>query len=207
MDIQFYGANCLTVSFKNTRVVIDDNLASLGKKSVTKAEDIALFTSSQTEPGIARLSFNSPGEYEAGDISIVGIDAKPFMNDDSNSLATIYKLYNSDVSILVTGHILGELNGTQLEKIGAVDVLCVPVGNGGYTIDPIGAQKLIKDIEPKIIIPTHFKDSSLKYPVPQGDLEATIKEIGMEPTERLSKLKLKATDITDITQLVILETS
>jgi hypothetical protein len=39
MDIQFYGANCVVLSDKNARVVIDDNLADLGAKTIAKAGD------------------------------------------------------------------------------------------------------------------------------------------------------------------------
>ncbi|HEY4963323.1 MAG TPA: MBL fold metallo-hydrolase [Candidatus Saccharimonadales bacterium] len=207
MDIQFYGANCLTFSYKNTRVVIDDNLAELGKKSITKAEDIALYTSNSPEKKTARLTFDGPGEYEVGTMSVMGIEAKPFINDDSGDVVTMFKIFNNEISVLVTGHILGELTASQLEKVGAIDVLFVPVGNGGYTLDPIGAQKLIRDIEPKIVVPTHYKESGLNYPVPQGALDAAIKELAMEPKETLAKLKLKPIDLTDVTQLVILETS
>ncbi|MHB1864980.1 MAG: MBL fold metallo-hydrolase [Candidatus Saccharimonadales bacterium] len=205
MDIQFCGANCLIVSNKTTRIVIDDNLEKLGKKSIIKPEDVALYTNEDKESDKARLSFNSPGEYEVGDISIVGISAKPFINDDSGKTCTMYKLIASDVSILVTGHILGEFTGNQLEQIGTVDILIVPVGNSGYTLDPIGALKLIKDIEPKIVIPTHYKQTGMKYPVEQIDLNSALKEIGMEVKETVSKLKIRSADLSDVTQLVVLE--
>jgi L-ascorbate metabolism protein UlaG (beta-lactamase superfamily) len=204
MDVQFYGANCLVVSHKSTRIVIDDNLVTLGKKSVIKPDDVALYT---LEPlkNSARLTFNGPGEYEVGDISIVGIAAKPFMNDDSGETVTMYKLISSDLDILVSGHILGELSESQLEKIGTVDVLIVPVGDNGYTLDPQGALKLIKNIEPKIVVPTHYKQSGLKYPVEQIDLETALKELGMETKEKVNKLKVKSTDLGDVTQLIVLE--
>ena len=204
MDVQFYGANCLAVSYKNTRIVIDDNLSELGKKSITKSEDVAIWTSNQLATD-AKLKFSGPGEYEVGDISIVGISAKPFMNDDSGKTVTMYKLMTTDVNVLVCGHILGDLNTSQLEQIGTIDVLCVPVGNNGYTLDPVGVLKLIKDIEPKIVIPTHYKQNGVKYPVEQIDLDKALKEIGMEVKERVPKLKIKSADLTDLTQLVVLE--
>src|ERR1017187_455351 len=105
MDLQFYGANCVAISYKNTRIVIDDNLSDLGKKSIVKADDVALYTGDRPENSPARLIFNGPGEYEVGDVSIVGIDTKPFMNDDSGKLVTMYKLFNTELNILVVGHI------------------------------------------------------------------------------------------------------
>lgn len=207
MDVQFYGANCLVVSNKSTRLVIDDNLKELGKKTVTKADDVALSTTDEVQTNESRLKFSGPGEYEVGDISIIGIPAKPFMNDDSGNNVTMYKLISSDISILVSGHILGELTAKQLEQIGTVDVLIVPVGNHGYTLDPQGALKLIKDIEPKIVVPTHYKEPGIKYPVEQLDLGSALKELGMETKDKVTKLKLKPADLTDITQLVVIETA
>ncbi len=75
MDVQFYGANCVSFTHKGARIIIDDNLASLGAKSVTKPEDVALFTGPHEAAGTARLTFDSPGEYEVSDISVVGIAA------------------------------------------------------------------------------------------------------------------------------------
>ncbi len=49
-----------------------------------------------------------------------------------------------------------------------VDLLIVPVGGNGYTVDPVGAMKLIKAIEPKLVVPSHYADKALKYPVPSS---------------------------------------
>ncbi|HEY1645070.1 MAG TPA: MBL fold metallo-hydrolase, partial [Candidatus Saccharimonadales bacterium] len=174
-------------------------------KSITKPDDVALLTNEDFPKNNARLTFNGPGEYEVGDISIIGIGAKPFMNDDSGKIVTMYKLILSELNVLISGHILGELSESQLEQIGTVDILLVPVGNSGYTLDPQGALKLIKDIEPKVVVPTHYKQSDLKYPVEQIDLEAALKEMGMETKDKVAKLKIKPADLTDVTQLIVLE--
>ena len=207
MDIQFYGANCLSLTHKGTRVVIDDNLAELAAKAVTKADDVSLCTMAPKDRPAGRLLFDGPGEYEVADISIVGIGARAHMDAENSQRATMFKLFTGEYSMLVTGHIYPELSEAQLEAIGMVDVLAVPVGGNGYTVDPVGALKLIKAIEPKLVIPTHYADKSLKYPVPQQDLTAALKEIGMEPKETTAKLKLKPGELGDITQLVVLEKS
>jgi len=111
------------------------------------------------------------------------------------------------LSVLITGHIYPELNEAQLEKIGMVDIMLVPVGGNGYTVDPVGALKLVKDVEPKLVIPTHYNDKALNFPVPQQELSNALKELGMEPTETVSKLKLKSAELSDVTKLVLLEKS
>jgi hypothetical protein len=47
----------------------------------------------------------------------------------------------------------------------------------------------------------------LNYPVPQQELANALTELGMEPKETVSKLKLKPGELSDVTQLVILEKS
>jgi L-ascorbate metabolism protein UlaG (beta-lactamase superfamily) len=207
MDLQFYGANCIVVTSKGSRVVIDDNLAELGAKSVIKSDDVALYT--QPHPGdrVGRLTFDSPGEYEVGDISVVGIPAQSHLEEKGTHSATMFKLTVGDQSLLVTGHIYPELSDAQLEMIGLVDLLVVPVGGHGYTVDPIGALKLIRAIEPKLVIPTHYADKALNFSVPQQELADALKELAMEPKETVAKLKLKPGELSDVTQLVILEKS
>jgi L-ascorbate metabolism protein UlaG (beta-lactamase superfamily) len=209
VDLQFYGANCVVLSNKDVRLVFDDSLAQLGAKSVTKPGDVVLYTTKDyDEPAVeVRMNIAMPGEYEIGNVSVVGIAARAHTDDANTVNATMYKVLVGDVSYLITGHIYPELTDEELENIGSVDVMLVPVGGNGYTVDPVGALKLIKDIEPKLVIPTHYADKSLKYEVPQQPLADALKEIGMEPKETVAKLKLKPTDLSDVTQLVILEKS
>jgi L-ascorbate metabolism protein UlaG (beta-lactamase superfamily) len=195
------------VTYKSAKVVIDDNLAELGAKSVTKPDDVALFTNNSHEAVNARLVFDGPGEYEVSDISIVGIAARAHMDEEGKATATIFKLVVGDLSVLVTGHIYPELSEGQMEKIGLVDVMIVPIGGNGYTIDPIGAMKLIRVVEPKLVVPTHYADKTLNLPVPQQDLSVALKELAMEPKETVSKLRLKPLELSDVTQLIVIEKS
>lgn len=207
MEIQYYGANCLSITYKNTRLVIDDNLSELGSKPVLKEDNVAIYTMNDAPAAKSRLIINGAGEYEVGSLSIVGIDTTPFMNDDSKSKSTMYRISTSDIDMLVLGHVLGELSASELEAVGKIDFLFIPVGNNGYTLDAVGASKLIKDLEPKVVIPTHYNSSKVKYQIPQDDLSKVLKELAMEPNNIGSKLKLKTTDLSDITQLFVLDES
>jgi L-ascorbate metabolism protein UlaG (beta-lactamase superfamily) len=119
----------------------------------------------------------------------------------------MYKMVFEDFTMLVTGHIYPELSDAQLETIGMIDVMCVPVGGNGYTLDGIGALKLIKKVEPKIVVPTHYEDGGLSFPVPQQSLEQALKSLAMEPKETIAKLRIKHEDLADMTQLIVLERS
>jgi len=206
VDLQFHGANCISLSVKGRKIILDDNLVDLGSKSITKTEDIALFTNGKVDTP-SELIFDGPGEYEVSDVSVTGISARAHIDEEGKTNATMFKLIAGDQNILVTGHIYPDLSEAQLESIGVIDILIVPVGGNGYTVDPVGAVKLIRAIEPKIVIPTHYADKSFNYPVPQQDLSNALKEMAMEPKDTISKLRLKPTELSDVTQLIILEKS
>lgn len=208
MDIQFHGANCLSFAARGVRVVIDDNLADLGGKSITKAGDIVLFTGAHATPNVeTKLVIDGPGEYEVSEVSVYGIAARAHMDEPDAHTTTMYKVITKELSIFIPGHIYPELNDAQLEVIGMVDVMAIPVGGSGYTLDPVGALKVIKQIEPKLIIPTHYEMKGINYPVPQQSLEHVLHELSMEPKETTTKLKLKSSDLPDLTQLIVLERS
>lgn len=205
MEIQFYGANCIKITTKKATIIIDDNLKELGLKSITRPQDILLCTSRQMPVREAEFIATMPGEYEVADASIVGIAARSHMDGNNERSSVMYKVSSGDSTVVIVGHIFPDLSDKQLERIGMVDVLIVPVGNNGYTMDGVGALNILKKVEPKIAIPTHFADPAITFEVEQQSLEEALHSMAMEPTERLPKLKLKGREMTDTTQLLVLE--
>jgi len=205
MDVQFYGANCIRLSNKKASLIFDDNLAELGLSSVTKPGEIALFTGAHGEPKKdVKLVIDYPGEYEVSNVSIRGVATRAHIEEEGQRSAVIYRMIMDDLKVVVLGHVYPDLSEEQLEAIGMVDVLFIPVGGSGYTLDPVGALKLIKKIEPKLVIPTHFDDPKVKYPIPQQTLADALKVLAMEPRETVDKLKIKPADLTENMQLVVL---
>jgi L-ascorbate metabolism protein UlaG (beta-lactamase superfamily) len=205
MDIQFFGANCIVVNTKQLRITIDDNLSELGASGPTKAGDVVLFTTHLEIPAIeTKLVIDGPGEYEVSGVSIKGMSVRAHMDTADQKTATLYKISVDDLNLVVTGHIYPELTEQELETIGLVDILCIPVGGNGYTLDPAGALNIIKKIEPKLVIPTNYADKILKYPVPQQTLEEALNILAMEPKETIARLKIKASDLTDALQVIVL---
>lgn len=209
MELQFFGANCVRISTKKANVVVDDNLASLGLKTVCKPGDIALFTHESNGDAQKlkdpKLVIQIPGEYEVSAVSVRAIAVRSHMDEEGQQSAVMYKIINSGINVAVVGHVHPDLTEEQLEALGMVDVLFVPVGGNGYTLDAIGALKIIKKIEPKIIIPTHYADKAIKYEVPQAELDDVMKNMTFEIKEKLQKLKLKNTDLPLTPEFIVLE--
>jgi hypothetical protein len=206
MELQYYGANCLRLSAKKAQIVVDDNLAELGLKDMTKPSDISLRTSREfPEHKDVAFAAELPGEYEVAGVVIHGIAARSHMDEEGQQSAVIYTIEADESKVAILGHIYPELSEDQLEQIGLVDVAVVPVGGNGYTLDGVGALKVIKQIEPKVVIPTHYADPKIKYQVPQTALADAVKSLGMEVSETVGKYKIKPTELSDTAKLVVLE--
>ena len=206
MELQYLGANCVKITTKKSTIIIDDNLSKIGLKQATKEGDINLRTSTNIPVHKeAKFTAEIPGEYEISGAIIHGVGARAHMDEDSKKSAVIYTVESEDLRVAVVGHIFPELSEAQLEQIGMVDVAFVPVGGNGYTLDGVGALQVIKKLEPKVVIPTHYADKQIKYDVPQAELADALKGLAMEPTEKVAKLKLKGMELTDTTRLFVLE--
>lgn len=204
MELAYFGANCLRITSKKAQIVVDDNLKNLDLKSATKQGDIVLQTSKKINIEEGSFNVDMPGEYETAGVVIQGTAARAHMDKEGEQSAVIYTITSEGTKIAILGHIYPDLSDEQLEQIGTVDIAIVPVGNSGYTLDGAGALKVIKKIEPKVVIPTHYADKNIKYEVPQTDLAEALKNLGMEASETVDRYKFKAVDVTDTTHLVVL---
>lgn len=205
MELQYFGGNCVRITTKKASVVADDNLAKLGLKSITKPTDVSLHTFKGIAEQDSQFTADMPGEYEIADAVIHGVGARGHMDEEGKVSATIFTVSAGDLNVAILGHIHPDLSDEQLEQIGEVDIAIVPVGGNGYTLDGTGALAVIKKLEPKVVIPTHYADKDIKYEVPQAELADALKNLGMEPTETVEKYKPKAAELTDTTQLIVLK--
>lgn len=204
MEIKYYGANCIKIITKKATLVIDDTLVANGKKSITTNKDISINTNRELEYSNSDyFVIDSSGEYELSEISIHGIDSK--LHYDPSKKNTMYSIHSNGLSVAVLGHTEADLSDKQIESFGIVDILIIPIGGSGFTIDSVEAIKLIKTIEPKIVIPTHYKSDTVKYEVPQQPLEEFVKTVGSGEIENVDVLKIKDNNIPEKTRFVVLK--
>lgn len=208
-DIEYKGANAVVLTTKKTRVIFDPRLSLAGVKDVPVSGDVEVVTEDRfaVDNTTAKLKFNGPGEYEVGDVSLNGIPARRHIDTEDQGLqATMYRVVIGDVRIAVIGNIAPRLSDEQLESIGVVDIVIIPVGGGGYTLDATDAASVVRQIEPTIAIPVHYNDSALRYEVPQDEMDAFVKELGAGIIEAGTRYKVKGTS-TIPEQLTIVKVS
>jgi L-ascorbate metabolism protein UlaG (beta-lactamase superfamily) len=125
------------------------------------------------------------------DFDIRGVAVQRHLDTDQDpKRSTIYRIVVGGFRVAVVGNMFGKLSEEQLEEIGVIDILIVPVGGGGYTLDPIGAVAVTRQIDPRVVIPVHYADDALKYEVPQAPVDEFVKDLGVD-VEEVEKYKLK----------------
>jgi len=207
LEIEYLGGNCVKIKNKKASLIVDDNLESLGLKNRTTEESVALVTSKDIEvKNSGRFKVDCPGEYEISEVSIKGIANRSHLDEDGKR-TTSYVIRMSGIVVAVLGHVHPDMTDEQLEELGMVDILIIPVGGSGYTLDPVGAVKLANKIDPKIVIPTHYADKDINYPVPQVSLDEFVKISGTPDPERTNHLKVKETDLGEKMHTIIVERS
>lgn len=209
MEVEYYGANCFRISTKQSSIVIDDDLDQHGQKNITKDKDALLISNrsitATKAASSARLVLDSAGEFEVGDISVRGVQTRGHLDEEGNQTATVFQCTFGGASVTLLGHVHPDLSEEIQELAGGTDVLIVPVGGNGYTLDPTGATSAIKNIEPDVVIPSYYDDKSLKFEVPAAPLEDFIKISGLSPAEAEENFKVgKSLSESSQTQLVIL---
>lgn len=193
-EIEYKGAGTVVISDKKNTVVTDPKLSLAGGKDVVVKDAVELATEERfvlNSPS-SKLHIEGPGEYGFGDFDITGVAAQRHIDTDNDpKISTMYRIEIGDARVALLGNIYEKLSDEQLEEIGVVDTLIIPVGGGGYTLDATGAASLVSQIDPKIVIPVHYADSGLHYEVPQAELDEFIKQLGAPVEDGGVKYKVK----------------
>ena len=142
------------------------------------------------------------GEYDFKGVLIEGVDSYHDEKEGAEHGGNIiYRIEIDDISVTHLGDLGHILSDAQLEKLVGTDILLIPVGDL-YSLDAKKAVEVISQIEPRIIIPMHYKTKDVKFNL--DPIEKFIKEIGLTPTYE-EKLKISKKDLpAEDMELVIL---
>lgn len=193
-DVEYKGGNAVIFTTKKQRIVVDPALSVVGLKDMAVKGEVVVATEHRfvVESTTKSVCFDGPGEYEIGDVSLRGVPARRHIDTEADGLrSTLYRMTIGEVRMAIIGNIASTLNESQLEAIGVVDIVVLPVGGGGYTLDATAAAAMVRQLEPRVVIPVHYADTALQYEVPQDSLEVFVKELGAPVLEAGAKWKVR----------------
>lgn len=125
-------------------------------------------------------TFDGPGEYEVSGVLITGVrtyhDKKRGADRGRN---TVFVIHIDDMAFAHLGDLGHELTAAQVEEIGDIDVLFVPVG-GNESLNASEAVAVIAQLEPRIVIPMHYAGPQAILDMPLDPIERFLNEMGVK---------------------------
>lgn len=181
---------------ERTKILIDPFDESVGLPQREEEGDILIISHNHPDHNNTKIVkgdpflIKGPGEYELKGVYIEGIEG--FHDNKKGKERGKINIFTIEGEEMKICHLsdLGqkELTDSQLEMIGDVDILMIPVG-GRFTISSKEAPDIIYQIEPKIVIPMHYFLPKMKIKLER--VENFLKEMGLEKIEALKSLKIK----------------
>ena len=208
MDITWLGLSCFRIRGGQAVIITDpfppDKGYTLGKQTadiVTVSHPHPSHSYVQGVGGPPRV-VKGPGEYEISGVLILGLTTfHDAVKGQSRGKNTIYLFEIDGVTICHLGDIGHVINDEPLEAMGKVDILMLPVG-GVTTITPAMASETIRKMEPKMVLPMHYKTPGSKLEL--EPVETFLKEMGQGPTEPKPKLNINKNNLPLTMQVVVL---
>jgi L-ascorbate metabolism protein UlaG (beta-lactamase superfamily) len=208
MEITWLGHSCFRIRGSHTTIITDPYSPDLGYSLGKPTAHIV--TVSHQHPGHSYVSgiggepklVTRPGEYEINGVLIIGMttfhDTEGGKNRGKN---TIYLIEIDEVSICHLGDLGHVLTTKQVEEIDNVDVLLIPVG-GVSTIDAARAAEVVRQLDPKVVVPMHYKTEALNREL--DPVDKFLKEMGSKQIEPQLKLSVTKANLPLSTQVFLL---
>ncbi len=209
MEINWLGHSCFRIKGNRSVIVTDPYAPELGY-SLGKPTS-RIITVSHQHPGHSYVhgvggepkALLGPGEYEISDVLITGIAT--FHDNEGGKKRGKNTAYIMEVDGVIVCHLgdLGHvLTAGQTEEMENVDVLFLPVG-GVSTINATMAAEVVRQLEPKVVVPMHYKTPALKREL--EPVEGFLKEMGVKEVASRPKLSLTKVSLPATTQVYLLD--
>ena len=188
MELTYLGLSCIRLRGRDATVIVDPPETTL--PGMPKAHpDIVVRTEGATAPARLRPRENGPqevsgpGEYEVRGVSVMGLPA---------GSTTIMRVEVDDVRVAALGRLDRQLTEQELDDLGRIDVLVVPVG-GVDALGAVDATKLVNALEPAIVVPVRYRAAAVAGTGGYEPVDKFAKEMGLAEGSWVGQPKLNLT--------------
>ena len=211
MELTWHGHSCFRMIERGMASVVTDPFdhAIVGYDPLKLRADVV--TISHEAPGHSYLTaikskvhvITGPGEYEIGGVFITGVQTNGKSKSKSGEPGNTLYVYDYDgVTVAHLGDLRRVPSQTEIEALGEVSIVLVPVGGGGG-LNAAKAAEVVSLLEPGIVIPMHYQtsDTNLKL----APLSKFLKEMGVTDAKPEESLKISKSTVPTETRVMVLE--
>jgi L-ascorbate metabolism protein UlaG (beta-lactamase superfamily) len=209
VEITWLGHSCFRLRGRDVTVVTDPFGKGLGYPPLKLTGDVV--TVSHAEPnhdavgvvgGTPRV-VSGPGEYEIGGALIQGVATyRTKQKGGPETRNTAFLIRVDEVVICHLGDLGHALTADQVSVLKDPDVLLIPVG-GTCTINGAEAAEVVAQLEPKLVVPMHFKTDAVGFSL--DALDRFCKEMAVDEVTPQAKLTVTPSSVPDETTVAVLD--
>ena len=157
-DVKWLGNTCFRIKSREATVLMDPIARGSGISMPKQKADIVTLSMRDRANALANVEgeytlVDGPGEYEVQDVFLAGIRTRP---NGAKTFNTVYLVEMDEMIFCHLGNLNKRLTEAQVEAMGDVDVLFVPIG-GEESLSPAEATEVIGQIEPRLVIPMRYR--------------------------------------------------
>jgi len=174
MKVKWLGHACFLITSKGGVRIITDPYAvggGINYSPITETADIVVVSHDHDDHcNVAAVQGNPEVVRSSGTKIARGIQFKGIASYHDASQGnqrgpnTIFCFTVDNMKLCHLGDLGHILSPKQVNEIGALDILFIPVG-GFFTIDAPMANQVCDQLKPKVVIPMHFKTPKCTYPI------------------------------------------
>jgi L-ascorbate metabolism protein UlaG (beta-lactamase superfamily) len=210
LDVTWLGHGCFRLRGRGAAVVTDPYPPAIGLKLARMDAEVLTVSHDHDNHSYTQVvrdgayEIHGPGEYEVAGVSVIGVptyhDAEKGKKEGRN---TVYLIEIDDVRVCHLGDLGHKLDDSEAEAVASPDVLLVPVG-GRTTISAAQAAEVVRQLEPRYVVPMHYAIPGLK--VELDTIDRFLKEMGVTSSEPQPKLSVQKSSVAEYeTKVVVLE--
>jgi len=205
MDLSWYGLSCFRITERKYATVVTDPFGSKTGLPLLKlkADIVTISHKSEGHGKTAVVSGHTHTLTGAGEYEIGGVFVTATSSIAEDGTKNITYLFDYDgLTVAHFGDIATVPTRSQIEALGEVNVLLVPVG-GGKSLNASQAAELVSMIEPSIVVPMHYYTEGLKIKL--EPIDRFLKEMGVTEPRIESQLKVTSSKLSEETEIVLLQ--
>lgn len=221
MDISYLGQSSFKIKGKNITVITDPfDPKAVGLKYPMQETDIVTIShhhkdhdyvdgvkAKNPETPNRPMIIDGPGEYEVGGVNILGMTTfHDKVNGAERGKNTIYEFRIDNLILVHLGDLGHKLTDQQKETLDTVDILFIPTGST-YCLDLHECSEVVAQLEPKIVIPMHYKVPGINQEVfgHLAPVDDFLKQMGKTEVAPLDKFSITKDKLPEEMEIVILK--
>ena len=209
MEITWYGQSCFRLRDRLATVITDPYDKGIGYTLPRARADIVTVSHDHPDHNYVQgvkgepKIIVGPGEYEVCGVFITGI---PTFHDRKKGASrgrnTVFLFDFEGLTVCHLGDLGHVPTQSQVEALSDIDVLLIPVG-AVSTINAAQAAEVISLLEPRLVIPMHYKTKALE--VKLDSVSKFLKEMGLSELATQKSLKVTKSALPEETQVLLLD--